>query len=172
MLADRAIRAARDRLDFDIGVTGFSIPEINTDPGTRPEEPTEPGPRRSSAGAGCRAGVAEPGDVWHLGQHRLICGDARSRRRFVRLLEGRERRWSSPIRPTTCRVDGNISGSRQVRHRGFAMAAGEMSGAEFTAFLRPSWAMPRPSTDGAIHFVCMDWRHLFECLRRPRTRPS
>ena len=63
-----------DDLGFDIGVTGFSIPEIDgLVEGLTPEEPGDPeddwlpeaGPPR------CR-----PGDVWQLGRHRLICGNA------------------------------------------------------------------------------------------------
>jgi DNA modification methylase len=43
------------------------------------------------------------------------------------------------------------------------MASGEMSTAEFTEFLRTSFAnMANVSVDGAIHFICMDWRHLQE----------
>jgi hypothetical protein len=46
------------------------------------------------------------------------------------------------------------------------MAAGEMSGAEFAAFLETTLGHhARHSVDGAIHFVFMDWRHLPEILR-------
>jgi len=38
-----------------------------------------------------------------------------------------------------------------------------MSTAGFTEFLRTSFAnLAAVSVDGAIHFVCMDWRHLRE----------
>src|SRR5215207_9855288 len=61
-------------IDFDIAITGFSIPEIDgLIEGLKPEEPGDPeddllpidGP------ACCR-----PGDLWQLGPHRLICGNA------------------------------------------------------------------------------------------------
>jgi len=41
------------------------------------------------------------------------------------------------------------------------MASGEMSEAEFRSFLTDTLgAAARVSRDGAIHFVCMDWRHM------------
>ena len=46
-------------------------------------------------------------------------------------------------------------------HREFAMASGEMSEAEFRSFLADTLgAAARVSRDGAVHFVCMDWRHM------------
>jgi len=45
------------------------------------------------------------------------------------------------------------------------MAIGEMSQAEFTSFLTTVWTLSaRYSVDGAIHFQCMDHRHLREVL--------
>ena len=49
------------------------------------------------------------------------------------------------------------------------MAAGEMSGAEFTAFVGQAmsqltaWSLP-----GSVHFVCIDWRHVFELIAAGR----
>ena len=65
--------------------------------------------------------------------------------------------------PFNVRVDGNISGLGKVRHQDFAMASGEMSEAEFIAFLSTFLGYAKAhSRDGAILFVFMDWRHLFE----------
>jgi hypothetical protein len=45
------------------------------------------------------------------------------------------------------------------------MASGEMSDAEFASFLETVLGHHAAySIDGAIHFVCMDWRHLGELL--------
>jgi hypothetical protein len=52
------------------------------------------------------------------------------------------------------------SGLGKVRHREFAMASGEMTRAEFTAFLSSAFAiLVAYSLDGSIHFVCM----VFSC---------
>ena len=67
--------------------------------------------------------------------------------------------------PYNVPIDGHVCGLGKVKHREFAMASGEMNEAEFTAFLRgalPPWR--RSAADGAIHFVCMDWRHMGELL--------
>jgi hypothetical protein len=57
-----------------------------------------------------------------------------------------------------------------MQHREFAMASGEMSESEFTSFLTATLAHAAAcSEDGAIHFVCMDWRHLSEIITAGRS---
>lgn len=71
--------------------------------------------------------------------------------------------------PYNVPIDGHVGGSGAVRHREFAMAAGEMSEAEFTAFLEIAFGhLARFSEDGSIHFVCMDWRHIVEVMTAGR----
>ena len=71
--------------------------------------------------------------------------------------------------PYNVPIDGHVSGLGAVKHRDFAMASGEMSQAEFTGFLsRCSRNLCRGQRDGAIHYVCMDWRHLGEVLAAGR----
>ncbi len=71
--------------------------------------------------------------------------------------------------PYNVPIDGHVGGSGKIRHREFAMASGEMSVPEFTAFLRTSFRnLAEVSLDGAIHFVCMDWRHMGEMLEAGR----
>src|SRR5690606_34769537 len=67
--------------------------------------------------------------------------------------------------PYNVRIDGHVGNSGAVKHREFAMASGEMSVSEFTAFLSTSFQnLVRHSVDGSIHFICMDWRHMSEVL--------
>jgi hypothetical protein len=62
-------------------------------------------------------------------------------------------------------VQGHVSGLGKVKHREFGMASGEMTEAEFTAFLGKVFAnLAAVSVDGAIHFSCMDWRHVGEVV--------
>ena len=66
-----------------------------------------------------------------------------------------------------------MCGSGRIQHREFAFASGEMSEAEFAGFLESVFVhMVRHSADGALHFVCMDWRHLFEVLTAGRSAYS
>jgi DNA modification methylase len=62
-------------------------------------------------------------------------------------------------------IEGNVSGHGSTHHREFAMASDELNEAEFVAFLTTSLRLlARHSTNGSIHFVCMDWRHAGELL--------
>jgi DNA modification methylase len=79
------------------------------------------------------------------------------------LLEGENADLVLTDPPFNCRIDGNVSGLGKVRHEEFAMASGEMSEAEFTAFLSTFLGCAKAHCrDGTILFVFMDWRHLFE----------
>jgi DNA modification methylase len=114
--------------------------------------------------------VTQPGDLWQLSRHRLLCADATQPASFETLM-GRERAemvFTDP--PYNVPIEGHASGLGSAKHSEFAMASGEMSEAEFIAFLSKVLAsLAAHSRDGAIHFVCMDWRHLFELLTAGRS---
>src|ERR1700716_3418855 len=152
-----------DDLQFDdIEVTGFSLGEIDIILDEASEKkPVGPGPEDDLPVIA--APVSRSGDLWILGSHRLLCGDARSESDYARLLEGENADLVLTDPPFNCRIDGNVSGLGKVRHDEFAMASGEMSEAEFTAFLSTFLRCAKAhSRDGAILFVFMDWRHMFE----------
>lgn len=150
-------------LDFDIGLTGFAIAEI--DQILAAPDPEEPGnPVDDILGADAPRRV-RPGDIWQLGRHRLACGDALDPGVVARLMEGEEARMVFSDPPYNVPIDGHVGNSGKVQHREFAMASGEMSREGFTAFLRTAFAnMARVSVDGSIHYLCMDWRHMGEML--------
>jgi DNA modification methylase len=67
--------------------------------------------------------------------------------------------------PYNVPIQGHVGGSGAIKHREFAMASGEMTKAQFASFLRTSFAnLAGHSTDGSIHFICMDWRHVAEVI--------
>jgi hypothetical protein len=67
--------------------------------------------------------------------------------------------------PYNVPIQGHVGGRGRTRHREFACAAGEMTAPEFTAFLKESLLCGAAHlADGAIAFVCMDWRHVREIL--------
>src|SRR5436305_1979941 len=102
-----------------------------------------------------------PGDLWVLGPHRILCGDARERASYETLLLGETAQMVFTDPPYNVRIDGNVSGLGTTKHAEFAMASGEMSDAEYTGFLRSVFRLAvRCSADGAIHFLCIDWRGL------------
>lgn len=107
--------------------------------------------------------VTRPGDLWQVGKHRIYCGDARDPESYEFLL-GEDRAglvWCDP--PYNVPINGFVSGTGRFRE--FQMASGEMSPAEFTAFLRAIQRnCVRFSKAGSIHYHCMDWRHMREML--------
>jgi DNA modification methylase len=104
--------------------------------------------------------VSQPGDFWQLGKHRLLCGDAREASHLNRLM-GRERAHMAFLDPPYNVRVRDIGGRGQVKHEEFAMASGEMSQSAFTRFLTETLSLAGSvSIDGAVHFVCMDWRHV------------
>jgi DNA modification methylase len=110
--------------------------------------------------------VSRPGDVWKMGPHRLICGDARDAAVYQALLGDEHAQMVFTDPPYNVPISGHVCGLGEVRHREFAMAAGEMSKAEFTAFLASVLGqLAAFSADGSIHYVCMDWRHIEEILQ-------
>ena len=152
-------------LDFDLGVTGFSIPEIDSlIAGLDPEQAGDPrDDRLPDLAAGPAA--TELGDVWILGRHRIICGNALEADTYERLLGDERAQMVFTDPPYNVPIDGNVCGSGRIKHREFAMASGEMSKEEFTEFLGTAFGhLAHHSVDGSIHFVCMDWRHLSEIL--------
>ena len=152
-------------VDFGVDITGFSIAEVDQlIEGLTPSEPGDPAddrlPEPEVVPSRC-----QPGDLWQLGPHRLICGDALDPRIVADLLDSEKAELVFTDPPYNVAIDGNVSGLGKIRHREFAMASGEMTRAEFTAFLSSAFAnLVAYSLDGSIHFVCMDWRHVGEML--------
>lgn len=109
--------------------------------------------------------VSEVGDLWLLGPHRLLCGDARDRTSYVALMGDERARMICSDGPYNVDIFGNVSGLGRVKHDNFVMASGEMSREEFTAFQTAAFVqMASFSLDGAIHFLFMDWRHQVEMM--------
>lgn len=153
-------------LDFDVELTGFEIAEIDfiideaengASAGSDPRDDLVPETTDPA--------VTRAGDIWQMGRHRLICGDARDPDAIAQLLENRGAHMMFTDPPYNVKIDGNVCGLGSVTHKEFAFASGEMSPDEFTAFLTSSLGASAASLrDGAIAFVCMDWRHMREML--------
>ena len=153
-------------LDFDVEITGFSLSEIDLvlDEARERAPNTDDAPEdRIPAMAG--TAVSRQGDLWRLGRHRLICGDARNAEDYAALLDGAAVDLVFTDPPYNVPIDGHVCGLGRIRHSDFAMGVGEMSDDAFTAFLAETLGqMAGVCRDGAIAFVCMDWRHMGELL--------
>jgi DNA modification methylase len=153
-------------LDFDVELAGFEAPYVDMVLDDAAEaNGGPPGPEDEIPDPLAGAAVSRTGDVWALGPHRLLCGSALDPACYETLMAGEPAEMVFTDPPYNVRIDGNVSGLGRVRHREFAMASGEMTEDDFTRFLRTAFEqLAAHSADGAIHFVCMDWRHLVEML--------
>ena len=152
------------RDEFEIETTGFSTAEIDI-MFTGNEQPGGTDPDELQNDDIAEEVVSLPGDLWNLGQHRLFCGDSLHPESYVTVMEGDKAQIVVTDPPYNVPIAGHVCGKGKVKHQEFAMAAGEMSTAEFTAFLNRALSHTHDfSQDGAVHFYFMDWRHVREIL--------
>jgi DNA modification methylase len=146
--------------EIDVSVTGFEMGEIDLllepDLAGNPDDDLPPQPSHT---------VTKPGDLWDLGHHRILCGDARNDECYRQLMGENRASIVFTDPPYNVVIDGHASGNGRIHHREFAMASGEMSEAEFTSFLHEVCRqLTEWSTDGSVHYICMDFRHMRELL--------
>jgi len=150
--------------DFDLSVTGFEMAEID---GLLQE--VKPSSLEDHLPGVEADAITQPGDLWLLGHHRLLCADATKEDSYSRLLQGRQAQVVFTDPPYNVPIAGHVGGLGKVQHAEFAMASGEMTSAQFTSFLSTVLnLLAINSVNGAIHFICMDWRHLPELLAAGR----
>jgi DNA modification methylase len=147
-------------LDFEIEATGFEVPEIDiliqSLDGSDVDTADEFDPASDMA-------ISRAGDLWILGDHRLLCGSALDETSYKTILHGEAAAAVFTDPPYNVRIQGHVTGNGAIRHREFAMASGEMNESEFTGFLTNTTQLLRAhSVDGAVLYICMDWRHMME----------
>jgi len=146
--------------DYELDLTGLDPPEIDavieiettsigivdeSDPAVVPEQ----------------IAVSGLGDTIICGDHRILCGNALDRTALTNLLAGEMARMVMTDPPYNLEIDGFVGGKGKIKHREFAVAAGEMSDEEFVAFLKGYFEVAITAlVDGALLYVWMDWRHV------------
>jgi len=141
-------------IDFNIELTGFTdaqvdglLASVDEDQGRGDQIPLA-GP----------APVSQPGDMWLLDQHRLICGDATDASVLAQLLRGEGVRTVFADPPYNLRISGEVI--RSKGHGEFVMGSGEFNDTQFTDFLSGVWARVESALlPGGLAYVAMDWRH-------------
>jgi hypothetical protein len=153
-------------LDFNIEATGFSMGEIDFHiEGLSVSTGNAADPADQLPKLADQPPISRAGDLWQMGRHRLLCGDALEADAFDRLMQNRRAQVVFTDPPYNVPIDGHVSGKGQIHHREFQMASGEMTAAQFTWFLtKVLQLLAGHSTAGSLHFVCMDWRHQLELL--------
>lgn len=152
--------------EFDVELTGFSLAEVDFVIDAAGEaDPEGRDVADDVVKVATGTAVSRHSDLWILGRHKLLCGDARSAADFSALMgdETADLVFTDP--PYNVKIDGNVCGLGTVKHREFSFASGEMSRMQFTTFLTETLSnMSAVMREGAIAFVCMDWRHMGELL--------
>lgn len=146
---------------IELTTTGFTIPEIDQiliDPAPVEEEGAGKGDEDTEDDC---PRVTMLGDMFRLGRHLLLCGDALEEASYRLVLDGHEAKAAFSDPPYNCKIDGFVSGLGQHKHSDFEMACGEMGDDAFTVFLATYLGHCRTvASKGAIIFACMDWRQI------------
>ncbi len=148
--------------DLDVTITGFSVTEVDlilqesADDAAKPET-VDLGPPLPA--------VSRVGDLWQLGRHRILCGDALLRSSYETLMGTDRAHMVITDAPFNVKICGHVSGNGQIKHREFVQGSGELSEEQFTDFLNTVCThLVAYSHSGSLHFLFMDFRHLSELL--------
>ncbi len=153
--------------DFDFSTLGFDQAEVDNILSAAADASTECQTPENQQFAPPEQGavVTRTGDLWRLGRHRLLCGSSRIAIDIDRLMNGdlADAVFGDP--PYNCRILGNVSGLGRIKHREFVEGSGEMSPDAYRDWLREiNVQIERVCRNGAIVYICIDWRHLQEAL--------
>ena len=151
-------------LDFEIEATGFEAPEIDLRIQSL-EPPDESTDSADEFEATHGPPVSRPDDLWTLGGHRLLCGNALDPQAYDALLAGEKAAAVFTDPPDNVGVKGDVSGKGAEKQRELPMAVGEITEDAFRRYLVDAFdLMVSHSAEGATLFACMDWRHLLEIV--------
>jgi len=155
-------------LNFDLSLIGFDegeleqllnpdevMPENMEEEEETPEPPIEP--------------KTKYGDIYKLGNHRLMCGNSILLSDVNKLMNGSKANMvftDPPYNIKIANIGTGLKGFDSIKEMGeFKMASGEMTDKEFTQFLQDTFNnLIIHSTNGSIHYICMDWRHMHNVI--------
>jgi len=164
LLANELADLSSMDLEFDMELTGFEVADVDIiigDAQVRGAEEIETAPVPNEG----MPVVTRSGDLWLLGKHRIFCGDARIADDFAALVADSKAAMVFTDPPYNVPIAGHVSGKGKACHREFHEASGEMTRSDFTTFLDEVLTnTSQRCRDGAISFICMDWRHMGELL--------
>ncbi len=135
--------------DFDLALTGFDADELldilageetstegNTDEDAAPEVPVVP--------------VSKPGDVWIMGKHRLLCGDATQSQSYERLLAGQRVQMIWSDLPYNVNYANSAKDKLRGKHRPIL---NDNLGDGFYDFVYDALSLMLPTCDGAVYIA-------------------
>lgn len=150
-------------LDFSLGITGFDMGDIDL---ILEGKETKADPKANNIPfIPDDEIVSKEGDIWILGEHRIICGNSLQKETLSPLMEDKKADMVFTDPPYNVKINGHVCGAGNVQHKEFKFASGEMTVEEFTQFLKTSFELLCMfSKDGSLHYICMDWRHIKEIM--------
>ena len=154
-------------LDFSLDITGFEMAQIDVilDADNSKKESNISKKLNTVPYILEKDIVSKNGDIWLLGNHKIICGNSLEKEVFERLFEYKQADMIFTFLPYNLKVDGQICRVRKKHYKEFAMASGEMNSEEFKNFLYKSFSLLKEfSKNGSLHYICMDWRHVAEII--------
>lgn len=159
-LQDLAVQLPALEVPLDIAITGFEVGEIDGLLLDHQENGAAPTDEETMSVAPGPA-VTRRGDLWELGNHRLLCGDARDPSAYAPLMQGEAAEMVICDPPFNVRIAGHVSGRGKAKHGEFAFASGEMSDGEYHQFLMSSVGQSALACRlGALLYIFIDWRHV------------
>lgn len=161
LLAQELQQLQAAELDFDLTTIGFDLPEIDFRIQSLAMDDEEPEVDPDPTGPV----TSELGDVWVLGDHRVVCGDALDPQVYAALMESGKADLVITDLPFNRSITKDLSHNGRAQHGEFPMASGEMTSEQFTGFLTDAMARMRSAcVDGALLYQFMDWRGMGEIL--------
>jgi DNA modification methylase len=170
LLAEQIKALSEVELDFTLEATGFEMGEIDLMiDGLAPGHQGQEDPADALPEIPEDLQVSRRGDLWILGRHQIFCGNALDESSYQTLLRGC---WASMVftdPPHNLPIAGQAMDLGRIQDQDFKMASGEMSESEFTGFLTQALGkLAEHSAGEALHFICMNWRHMGEVLTAGR----
>ena len=155
-----ALEVALPEIGLDLSITGFEPAEVDALNGDLAQDPTQSSDEIPEIEDHA---VARKGDLFVLGKHRLITGDARDAKTHARLMQSEAATMAFLDPPYNVKINGHVGGRGRVQHQDFLHASGEMSSQQYTDFLQEIFSLcARHTADGGITYITIDWRHTRE----------
>lgn len=111
--------------------------------------------------------VVKQGDVYQLNGHRVFCGTFNDPRHLELLMANSKARILITDPPYN--LPANFFSHIHSHDKNFAMAHGEMTDDEFVSFIAEIMTAAKQHTvDGSIHYIFMDWRHVWHMTEAGR----
>jgi hypothetical protein len=158
-----------DMLDLEVPleVTGFEIAEVDLVLLGQADDAELNGldPEANDIPVEETTAVSREGDLWLLGRHKILCGNAVEQAAYAALMDQDQAVGIFTDPPYNVPIQGHVCGKGSIHHPEFIMGSGEMTPEAFQTFLQEFLCRTaQVVSDGGVLYVCMDWRHLRELL--------